>query len=158
MLFGNIQKQQKISLFTMINRGEKMKQYSRKILSISIIFLLSFTGIIQGASFSSEKYSEVSSVSSDRFDWWPMFQHDSLNTGFSHSTAPDSNQIAWEFQANATVHSPAVSNGYVYVGSDSLKDNYLSESFFYCLDLTGSIIWKYETRGNLQSTDRKSVV
>jgi hypothetical protein len=28
-------------------------------------------------------------------DWWPMFHHDLSHTGFSPSTAPETNHTAW---------------------------------------------------------------
>ena len=30
-------------------------------------------------------------------DWWPMFHHDLNNTGNSSSTAPDTNNVLWEY-------------------------------------------------------------
>ncbi|GAI41841.1 unnamed protein product, partial [marine sediment metagenome] len=72
-------------------------------------------------------------------DWWPMFHHDTENTGNSSSTAPDTNNVLWEYGTGGTVASaPAVVDGKVYFGSIDGK--------VYCLDeLTGAWIWEYST-------------
>jgi outer membrane protein assembly factor BamB len=70
---------------------------------------------------------------------WPMFHHDINHTGYSDSTAPNTNNVLWYYTTGGDVlSSPAVVNGKVYVGSD--------DSNLYCLDsLTGAKIWNYST-------------
>ena len=72
-------------------------------------------------------------------DWWPMFRHDPSHTGYSTSTAPNTNNTMWSYTTGGPVtSSPAVVDGKVYVGSDDGK--------VYCLDaLTGAHIWNYTT-------------
>ena len=72
-------------------------------------------------------------------DWWPMFHHDRNHTGYSTSTAPNTNHTIWTYTTGeAVISCPAVVDGKVYVGSCDKK--------IYCLDaLTGTHIWNYAT-------------
>jgi len=72
-------------------------------------------------------------------DWWPMRGHDLNHTGYSTSTAPNTNKTIWNYTTGSYVYSsPAVADGKVYVGSCDNK--------VYCLDaLTGEHIWNYTT-------------
>jgi len=72
-------------------------------------------------------------------DWWPMFHHDPGHTGYSTSTAPNTNNTIWNYTTgNWVASSPAVADGKVYVGSWDCK--------VYCLDAsTGAHIWSYTT-------------
>jgi outer membrane protein assembly factor BamB len=73
--------------------------------------------------------------------WWPMFHHDQSHTGYSTSTAPNTNSTIWSFTTDGHVYSsPAVAYGRVYVGSWDNK--------VYCLDAsTGAHLWNYTTGG-----------
>jgi WD40 repeat protein len=70
-------------------------------------------------------------------DWWPMFRHDLNHTGYSTSTAPNTNNTIWNYTTGGEVNScPAVVDGRVYVGS--------ADANLYCLDAsTGAHIWNY---------------
>jgi outer membrane protein assembly factor BamB len=70
---------------------------------------------------------------------WPMFRHDPLHSGYTNSTAPNTNNLLWKYPVGSAVYSsPSISDGRVYVGGE--KGN------FYCLDaLTGAKIWEYYT-------------
>ena len=72
-------------------------------------------------------------------DWWPMFHHDPSHTGYSTSTAPNTNYVLWTYATGGYVwSSPAVVDGKVYVGSDDYN--------VYCLNAsTGAKIWSYTT-------------
>jgi outer membrane protein assembly factor BamB len=72
-------------------------------------------------------------------NWWPMFHHDLNHTGFSNSSAPDTNSLLWVSSAGYWLESsPAVSDGKVYIGSQD--DN------VYCFDaFTGEKIWSFHT-------------
>ncbi len=117
--------------------GGQMKKH---IMICSIILLLltsSFIGVSKPVE--KEEQTTVQPIN-DGIDWWPMFKHDSQNTGYSSSiTAPSTNMIRWTFNTNMFVNmNPVVINDKVYIGSN-LDD-------FYCLDAdTGSIIWIYNT-------------
>lgn len=69
---------------------------------------------------------------------WPMFQHDLHHTGFSESTAPDTNSVLWTSSAGDwSESSPTVSDGKVFIGS---------EENVYCLDaMTGEELWNFPT-------------
>ena len=55
-------------------------------------------------------------------DWWPMYRHDLNRSGYSTSSAPNTNEILWNFTTGADVYgtSPAVADGKVYIGSNDL--------------------------------------
>ena len=74
-------------------------------------------------------------------DEWPKFHHDSQNTGYSTSIAPQTNTILWTYTTGfEIVSSPAVVNDRVYIGSD--------DEYFYCLDAdTGEKLWDYPIPG-----------
>jgi len=79
-------------------------------------------------------------------DWWPMFHHDLSHTGYSTSTAPNTNNTIWNYPTDDNVYSsPAVVDGKVYVGSDDRK--------VYCLNAsTGAHIWNYTTGSFVRSS------
>jgi len=79
-------------------------------------------------------------------DWWPMFRHNLAHTGYSTSTAPNTNSIVWSYKTKVSVwSSPAVADGKVYVGSVDFN--------VYCLDAdTGSKIWSYMTGNEVLSS------
>jgi outer membrane protein assembly factor BamB len=83
--------------------------------------------------------SRNSVIQSNGVDWWPMFHHDQHHTGYSTSTAPNTNHVRWTFETGSLIHaSPAVADGKVYVGS--------FDSMLYCLDAsTGELIWSHQT-------------
>jgi hypothetical protein len=55
-------------------------------------------------------------------DLWPMFRHDLNHTGYSTSTAPNTNHTIWTYTTGGFVSSsPAVADDRVYVGSDDGK-------------------------------------
>jgi outer membrane protein assembly factor BamB len=77
---------------------------------------------------------------------WPMFHHGLTHTGYSTSTAPNTNQILWSYTTGGYVDSsPAVADGKVYVGS---RDNRT-----YALNATnGAYIWSYTTGWRVESS------
>lgn len=81
---------------------------------------------------------------------WSMFHHDSQHTGYSTSTAPDTNNIRWirsigDNNNYCAESSPAVYDGKVYVGSPDGK--------VYCLDAEdGDELWSYTTGGMVFSS------
>ena len=79
-------------------------------------------------------------------DWWPMFHHDLHHTGYSISTAPNTNNTIWNYTTGSYVgSSPTVVDGEVFVGSFDGK--------VYCLDaVTGVHIWNFTTSGAVRSS------
>jgi glutamine amidotransferase-like uncharacterized protein len=66
--------------------------------------------------------SAVPSVLADGASEWPMFHHDPNHTGHTTSTGPVTNNVLWSYTTGYYVESsPAVSNGYVYIGSMDYK-------------------------------------
>ncbi|MFC1853664.1 thrombospondin type 3 repeat-containing protein [candidate division CSSED10-310 bacterium] len=70
---------------------------------------------------------------------WNMGQYNIQRNGFSPSSAPDTENLLWSFQALAGITAqPVIVNGKVYIGSDDKR--------MYCLDTeTGNVVWQYET-------------
>jgi len=85
-------------------------------------------------------------VAQSGVDWWPMFRHDLSHTGYSTSTAPNTNNTIWSYPTGGRViSSPAVAQGKVYVGSYDRK--------VYCLNATtGAHIWNYTTGASVESS------
>ena len=82
-----------------------------------------------------------SAVSMDG-DWWPMYNHDLQNSGYSTSEAPDTGTVKWIFRKSSQMSSPVVDEGMVYVGTGN--------GYLYCLNMdTGEQIWEYETGGDI---------
>ena len=79
-------------------------------------------------------------------DDWPMFHHDLVNSGFSMSSAPDTNDVLWKYGTGGYVFSsPVVKESRVYIGSN--------DDHIYCLNATnGNLIWKYQTNDNVYSS------
>lgn len=88
-------------------------------------------------------------------DIWPMFHRNRTHTGYSTSTAPDTNNLSWIYTTGESVFSsPAVVDGKVYVGSDDCN--------LYCLpadDPNGDgliddteLIWSFTTGGKVFSS------
>jgi len=77
---------------------------------------------------------------------WSMFHHDTKHTGYSSSTAPNTNNIIWTYTTGDVVHSsPAVTDGKVYVGSDDGR--------LYCLDAEdGDELWNSSIIGTVGSS------
>jgi outer membrane protein assembly factor BamB len=88
--------------------------------------------------------SNTATVTVAAVDWWPMFHHDLTHTGYSTSTAPNTNQTLWTYTTGSAVYSsPAVFGGMVYVGSDKV----------YALNAsTGSLVWSYTTGSYMRSS------
>ena len=90
--------------------------------------------------------SFVPTVGAVGTDWWPMFHHDLNHTGTSNSTGSASNSTLWSYTTGNYVYSsPAVVDGFVYVGSYDRK--------VYCLNAsTGAFIWSYSTNNVVHSS------
>jgi outer membrane protein assembly factor BamB len=83
-------------------------------------------------------------------DWWMMFRHDASHSGYSSSSAPQTNNVQWTYSVGLEMSgSPAVADGKVYIGSWDKK--------FYCLDAaTGVKLWDYLT--GLEITSSPAIV
>jgi len=82
-------------------------------------------------------------------DSWPMFRGNLEHTGFSSSSAPDTDTVLWSFNPPVNTwfaeSSPAISNGKVYVGACAFELNPIAGKV-YCLDeFDGSVQWTYST-------------
>ena len=83
-------------------------------------------------------------------DWWMMFRHDASHSGYSSSSAPQTNNVQWTYSVGLEMSgSPAVADGKVYIGSWDKK--------FYCLDATTGVkLWDYLT--GLEITSSPAIV
>jgi hypothetical protein len=83
---------------------------------------------------------------SEETDDWAMFRHDAQHSGYSTSTAPNTNQTLWNYTTGGNVYSsPAVVDDKVYIGS--------SDAYINCINATtGAYIWSYPTSGPVSSS------
>jgi outer membrane protein assembly factor BamB len=73
------------------------------------------------------------SIENNDIYWWPMFQHDQNHSGYSPSSAPETNKMKWMFSSSDPGSSSSIYNNKVYAGC----------SDFFCLDADdGSLLWK----------------
>jgi len=93
--------------------------------------------------------TEFKTTSMDDIDWWPKFQHDSENTGYSTSTAPNFKNILWTFTSNeGGFTDPIVVDDKVLIGSMGYFKNKF-QGKLYCLDAnSGSLLWTFTPLGN----------
>ncbi len=105
------------------------------IVAVVIIFVLLTSAIVITVPF----------AGSQTTDDWPMFRHDANHSGYSTSTAPMTNQTTWINAIGASVTSPVITNGVVYVGS--------SDGVVYALNAaTGTKLWNYVTGSTVSSS------
>jgi outer membrane protein assembly factor BamB len=72
-------------------------------------------------------------------DAWPMFHHDTQNTGHSTSAAPSTSEVKWFYNTSMEIDSsPAVADGRIIVG--------VSDGTILALNsTTGEKLWLYDT-------------
>jgi len=76
----------------------------------------------------------ATNIISGMHDWWPMFRHDLRHTGYSTSTAPNTNNTLWTRIVPNTCNSPIVVDSRVFVEDFSGNLHALNES-------TGAVLW-----------------
>ena len=105
-----------------------------------------FTGVFSLQLTKANMTSRGEIVQAADIDWWPMFHHDLNHTGTSISTGPTTNSTLWTYMTGNSVYgSPAIVDGFVYVGSDDSK--------IYCLNATtGALVWSYTTGSYVYSS------
>ena len=117
-----------------------MKRKAVASLILIILFLVSVfpTGTLSGTA--NPHSNSRLAATQYTVDWWPMFHHDPPHTGYSTSTAPNTNQTLWNYTTGNSIKrsSPAVSGGIVYVGSYDKKVYALNAS-------SGTLMWSYTT-------------
>jgi outer membrane protein assembly factor BamB len=76
---------------------------------------------------------------------WPLFRRDSRNTGRLPLPGVYNGGEPWCFKTGKGIFSTPVIDelGRAYIGS--------ADQFFYCLEADGSLVWKYPTRGVIDS-------
>ena len=82
-------------------------------------------------------------------DWWPMFHHDTNNSGFSNSIGPITNNVFWIYNTTGIVNSPVLDNGKIFFTTNKDQEISGSESLVFCLDLFGEVIWTRDTYDTL---------
>jgi len=76
---------------------------------------------------------------------WPKFHHDNALSGYSVSTAPNTNTTLWTYNTSAAVaSSPAIVDGKLYIGSNV--------TLFALNAQTGVSIWNYTTAAPIMSS------
>jgi outer membrane protein assembly factor BamB len=115
----------------------------RNALTVGIILLFIGVTVTPSIAVNTVTIEDASGKGSgDDIDWWPMFRHDLNHSGYSTSSAPDTNNVSWNYATGDKVlSSPAVADGKVYIGSNDNK--------VYCLNAdNGNEIWNYLISGD----------
>jgi outer membrane protein assembly factor BamB len=106
-----------------------------KAIGILVCMLLITVAVIPAAGFSNKntdvledqqnfvKTNEIGQIGKET-DWWPMFRHDSGNTGSSLSLAPNTGRLDWQTNIGEEIMSgaPVVSDSKVYVSTNWYYD------------------------------------
>ena len=103
-----------------------------------VLLLIVSTGLTIGAVIATSFHMKGTSD-------WPMFRHDVHHTGAADCTVENELQLMWRYKTEDAVDSsPAVVDGYVYVGSN--------DDHVYCLTDTGELVWRYKTGDDVWSS------
>jgi outer membrane protein assembly factor BamB len=139
------------------------KKFVQKLMIYGILLMLfgvnSVAGVGTSIGYSHVQINETTSSSSTTTDWWPMYRHDSGNTGFSLSTAPMRWDEYWKYDTNSYIEgsSPTIVNGKLYIGTSGYynksSDTVIPPSLLHhqragmellCLDAEdGSVLWEH---------------
>lgn len=106
-----------------------------------------FNGVIDEVKFYNRALTsqEMTTFASDS---WPMFHHDPAHTGYSTSTAPNTNQTLWNASVGAMVYitdNLAVANGIVFEG-----EGYGTVHAFNAT--TGATVWTFQAGIEVKDT------
>jgi len=120
--------------------------------STGILVQALIENVNQTSGFTTTSSSDIQIISSDIWtvaavnEDWVMFHHDLQHTGYSTSTAPETNDQLWNYTTGGgIVSTPSLVNGEVYLGSEDDK--------IYCLNaFTGASIWNLTTGGSIVSS------
>jgi outer membrane protein assembly factor BamB/protocatechuate 3,4-dioxygenase beta subunit len=108
---------------------------ARKGVVVVIILLFVGTSVMPCLKSDSETKAISNQNNAPTTDWWPMFHHDLSHSGYSTSTAPNTNNTLWSYTTGGDIAgSAAIVDDKVYFGS--------GDGNVYCLDAnTGTKIW-----------------
>jgi len=123
---------------------------NRKLIGVFVCMVFIATAVlpVSGAMVPSGSHQSLSAVPNG--DSWSMFRHDVEHTGYSPSTAPNTDTILWSYSPPINAwfaeSSPVVSGGKVYIGACAFIELNPIAGIVYCLDeFDGSVIWTYST-------------
>jgi outer membrane protein assembly factor BamB len=108
-----------------------------------LIFAVSLTSILiqaYGASFASSTNTNISG------DEWAMFHHDASHSGTTTGITTNYAKPLWNYSTEGSIwSSPAVTGGYVFVGS--------KDGFIYSFNASnGRLVWAFPTGGQVDSS------
>jgi len=123
---------------------------NRKLIGIFIVMLL--IGTVFPALGTTNTVMKYKSTNYEGIDWWEMAHHDSCNSGYSTSKAPNTNNVLWIYTAEDFVRtSPAIVDNKVYFGTGI--SFYSEADSMLCLDAeTGEEIWKLYFNSGMTSS------
>lgn len=110
-----------------------------KAIGICMLLMVATVLPVAGITNNETGYCLVNSINGE--DEWTMFLHDPERTGYSTSSAPNTDMLKWVFEGPGGCIigidcSPAVVNNKVYIST--------WDEYFYCLDAdTGEELWSY---------------
>jgi outer membrane protein assembly factor BamB len=116
-----------------------IKKYFLIIVLLLVLIYSALAPISMGYNFNRSIQKELISDYSDEIDWWPMFRHDVMHSGYSSSKAPNTENVIWIYSTGDNIwSSPAVVDGKLFIGSWDNK--------IYCLDAESGVEeWNYTT-------------
>ncbi|MFO8051430.1 MAG: hypothetical protein R6V01_07010, partial [Thermoplasmatota archaeon] len=105
------------------------------------------------ASLNDIRSSDDQVINEDNPSDWPMFKHDSKNSGFQENASFENNgYLRWKTRIYGTISlsSPIIVGNHVYIGS--VKSEHNPTTGLYCINLSGEINWMFETDGWISSS------
>jgi eukaryotic-like serine/threonine-protein kinase len=124
---------------------------TKKIKNLTIcILLLSFSFITSGTLDFHELRDSQQQYTNIYEDSWPMFGNNLKRSGFSNSSAPNTNTVLWSYTPKQDIwfaqSSPAVVKNKVFIGASEIIGLFPTFGRVYCLDgFTGEVIWSIQT-------------
>jgi len=88
--------------------------------------------------FGAVPYVKATPTSTNVVDWWPMWRHDARRSGYSTSTAPNTNHTRWTYSARGWAD-PIAADGMVFIAFNA-------DNATLALNVaTGQLIWRSPT-------------
>lgn len=116
-----------------------------KTVSILLLMALLSSAFLSSISFSIAMSKRSSDEASATVTPWPTFHHDNLRSGYSLSTAPNTNKTTWKVPyGGARFSSPAIAYGRIFLGYGA--------TLVVLNETTGDFMWDYPFRYEVLSS------
>ncbi len=117
----------------------------KTIVSFVIVLMFLSSSVLAGLLLNEDRSENQDQIISNNDDW-PLKGHDPQRTSYTPHPGPQTNNVKWTYQTNASIRSsPIIIDDHLFCGS--------SDYALYCLNAeTGEKIWHYTTEGKIWST------